>query len=109
MANQLQVLILSSATLYICIPVVIRSFVGSDVMCFSGRSKRHFSGPPLCVLFNDVGVDCDPSVNDDVLDDNSPRFVGGYLISSGGCLDIRKLAVVRPVVVIPLLMDTLAG
>ena len=87
------------------IPVVIKSFVGSDI-CFSDGPRRHFSGFVLNVLFSDVGVDCDTSSDDGGLV-NSPRLPGGYLISSGRFLDTRKLEVVMPVVR-PLLMDTLA-
>lgn len=76
---------------YVCHILAVRSFVGSDITCFSGGSNRHFSGFVLflSVLSSDAGVDCVPSINDGVLD-SSARLDGGYLIPSGGFLDIRK-------------------
>ena len=50
----------------------------------------------LSVLSSEVGVDCDPSTNDDAL--GNPRTDGGYLIS-GGFLGIRNLGLVVVVVV----------
>ena len=80
------------------------SFGGSDITCFSGGSRRYFSGCEvtfLNVLSNDTGVDCEPSTNDGVLD--SPRVDGGYFIS--GFLDIRNLPERAPVApVVPIVM-----
>ena len=60
----------------------------------------------LNVLSNDAGVDCEPSTNDDVLD--NPRVDGGYFISGfliSGFLDIRNLPeVVLVVPVVPYVM-----
>ena len=53
-------------------PVAVNSFAGSDIICFSGGTRRCFSRFVGSVLSSDAGVDCDPSINDGVLDD-SPR------------------------------------
>ena len=52
-------------------PAAVNSFAGSDIICFS-EGTRCFSRFVGSVLSSDAGVDCDPSINDGMLDD-SPR------------------------------------